>query len=78
MIDDFTAREVEAARYVIRGLSNAEIANKLFITEKTVKFHITAIYQKAGVTTRAQFIVKAFREEITEAEMAAFREFLAE
>jgi predicted ArsR family transcriptional regulator len=40
------------------GLSNKEIANKLFVTEKTVKFHLTNIYRKSQVKSRTQFVVK--------------------
>lgn len=43
---------------VIAGKSNKEIASELFVTEKTVKFHITSMYKRAGVSSRAQFIVK--------------------
>lgn len=50
-------RESEVAELVSKGLSNREVGNQLFITEKTVKFHLTNIYKKMGVTSRAQLIV---------------------
>ena len=50
-------REAEVAELVSKGLSNREVANKLFVTEKTVKFHLTNIYKKMNVKSRAQLIV---------------------
>ncbi|MFK8138193.1 MAG: LuxR C-terminal-related transcriptional regulator [Bdellovibrionales bacterium] len=50
-------REAEVAELVVKGLSNKEVANQLFVTEKTVKFHLTNIYKKMGVKSRAQLIV---------------------
>ena len=50
-------REAEVAELVTKGLSNKEVANRLFVTEKTVKFHLTNIYKKMNVKSRAQLIV---------------------
>ncbi len=50
-------RETEVAELVTQGLSNKEVANRLFVTEKTVKFHLTNIYKKMNVKSRAQLIV---------------------
>ncbi len=50
-------REAEVAELVSRGLSNKEVASQLFVTEKTVKFHLTNIYKKMNVKSRAQLIV---------------------
>ena len=50
-------RESEVAELVTQGLSNKEVANQLFVTEKTVKFHLTNIYKKMNVKSRAQLIV---------------------
>ena len=50
-------REAEVAELVSKGLSNKEVANRLFVTEKTVKFHLTNIYKKMNVKSRAQLIV---------------------
>ena len=49
--------ECEVAEFVSKGLSNKEVANQLFVTEKTVKFHLTNIYKKMNVKSRAQLIV---------------------
>jgi len=50
-------REFEVADLVSKGKSNKEAANALFVTEKTVKFHLTNIYKKMGVKSRSQLIV---------------------
>lgn len=50
-------REAEVADLVARGLSNKEIANQLFITETTVKLHLTNIYNKMFLKSRNQLIV---------------------
>ena len=47
-------REIEIMRTVSAGLSNKAIAQKLWVTEQTVKFHLTNIYRKIGVTNRTE------------------------
>lgn len=54
---NLTNREAEVAVLVSTGLSNKEIANSLFVTEKTIKFHLQNIYKKMNVKSRAQLIV---------------------
>lgn len=51
-------REIETAVLVTKGLSNREIANQLFVTEKTIKFHLTNIYKKMHIKSRAELIVR--------------------
>lgn len=51
-------REIEVVQEVVLGLTNKTIADRLFVSEKTVKFHLTNIYKKFGVTSRAQLMVK--------------------
>lgn len=50
-------RESEVAELVTQGLSNKEIAGRLFVTEKTIKFHLTNIYKKMQIKSRSQLIV---------------------
>lgn len=57
-----TARETEVLRYIVEGLSNKEIAKALFISEKTVKNHVTHILKKLDVDDRTQAAVFAVRE----------------
>ncbi len=47
-------RELEIMRAVSAGLSNKAIAQKLWVTEQTVKFHLTNIYRKIGVSNRTE------------------------
>lgn len=56
-----TEREVEVLRLVGRGASNREIAQALFISEKTAKNHLTHIFSKIGVTDRTQAALFAIR-----------------
>jgi LuxR family transcriptional regulator, positive regulator of biofilm formation len=52
-----THREAEVAMVISRGISNKDAAQKLFVTEKTVKFHLTNIYKKMKIKSRAQLVV---------------------
>lgn len=54
-------REKEVLELVIQGLSNKEIADRLFISGHTVKNHLTNIFQKLNVSDRAQAIAKVFQ-----------------
>ena len=47
-----------------QGLSNKEIGEKLFITEKTVKNHLTNIFQKLGVSDRTQALLFAIKHNM--------------
>jgi DNA-binding NarL/FixJ family response regulator len=51
---DLTRREVEILKLVAEGHSNAELAKKLWITEQTVKFHLSNIYRKLDVSNRTE------------------------
>jgi DNA-binding NarL/FixJ family response regulator len=59
-----TEREIEIIRTMALGLRNKEIANKLFISDKTVKTHINRIFKKLGVSSRANAILKAFENQV--------------
>jgi len=48
-----TAREVEVLRHVAQGLSDAQVAEQLVISPRTVNWHLTAIYSKLQVSSRA-------------------------
>ena len=53
-VHPLTRREREILTLVSEGLQNADIAQQLWITEQTVKFHLTNIYRKLGVSNRTQ------------------------
>ena len=55
---DLTEREEEIVEMILEGLSNPQIADKAFISENTVKKHLTNIYKKTGTTSRYDLIVK--------------------
>lgn len=61
---DLTDRETEILEQMSKGLSNKEIADKLFISEKTVKNHITNIFQKIDVSDRTQAVLFAIKHDI--------------
>jgi NarL family two-component system response regulator LiaR len=61
---DLSEREIEVLRLIADGLSNADIAERLVISEKTVKSHVSNILSKLHVVDRTQAAVLAWREGI--------------
>jgi DNA-binding NarL/FixJ family response regulator len=57
---ELSERELEVLRLLARGLSNAEIAGQLYLSDATVKSHVARILQKLGLRDRAQTIVYAY------------------
>lgn len=64
--DNLTQREVEVLRLVAEGNSNKEIAQRLFISEDTVKMHVRNILSKLGANDRTQAVTTALRRGIVQ------------
>ncbi len=64
--DGLTPRELEVLTLLARGLKNAEIASELFISERTVKFHVSSILAKLGAETRTEAVRVAARRGLVE------------
>ncbi|MHB9106399.1 MAG: LuxR C-terminal-related transcriptional regulator [Armatimonadota bacterium] len=58
---NLSGREVEVIKLLARGMRNQEIANQLFISEHTVKVHVTNIFDKLGVRDRVEAVCYAIR-----------------
>ena len=59
-----TAREVEVLQMMARGMSNAEIATELFVSETTIKTHVAHVLAKIGVRDRVQAVVYAYESGV--------------
>lgn len=63
-ISKLTQRELEILKMVSKGASNADIADKLFVKEVTIKTHLNNIYKKLNVENRVQAVLLAIETEI--------------
>ena len=65
-IASLTDREREVLTLIGEGLKNKEIADKLFISEWTVRHHITSIFSKLDVSDRVELILYAYKQGLAE------------
>jgi DNA-binding CsgD family transcriptional regulator len=68
-----TTRELDVARAIATGMSNAEIADKLVISEWTVKTHVASILRKLGLRDRTQVVVAAYESGLVRPDSRADR-----
>ena len=64
--DDLTPREAEVLKLIAAGMSNAEIAAALVVSDATVKTHINHVFAKTGARDRAQAVRYAYEHGLAE------------
>lgn len=64
--DDLTVREREVLALMVKGLSNAAIAEKLVVSPATVKYHISNIFSKLGVESRVEAVTLALQRHLVD------------
>ena len=65
--NELTDREDQVVELICQGLKNKEIAEKLFITETTVRHHLTSVFNKLEITSRLELVVYAFKNNLVKA-----------
>jgi DNA-binding CsgD family transcriptional regulator len=69
----FSPREVEILELVAKGDRSVDVAEALFLSKRTVDYHLTHIYEKLGVSNRVQAIIEASRLGLIHPDRASWR-----
>ena len=69
--NDLTSRELEVIEMIAQGMNNKDISNKLFISEATVRHHLSSIYSKLNVDDRLNLAIYAFQNGIAQSQSAS-------
>ena len=64
--DDLNEREREVLGLLVQGLSNKEIAERLFVSVATVKYHVRVLFSKLGANSRAEAVALAWQHNLIE------------
>ena len=70
VIETLTDREKQVVDLICKGMKNKSIAEKLFITETTVRHHLTSIFNKLDITSRLELVIYAFRHNLVKIQHA--------
>jgi DNA-binding NarL/FixJ family response regulator len=62
-VSDLTAKEIQIARLVVSGLSNKEVAAQLFLSPRTIDYHLRNVFTNLGLTSRTQLAHVPLGEE---------------
>jgi len=62
-----TDREMQVVDLICKGMKNRPIAEQLFITETTVRHHLTSVFNKLGITSRLELVIYAFKHNLVKA-----------
>jgi two-component system, NarL family, response regulator LiaR len=62
--DALTRRELEVLKWMVDGSSNAEIAERLFVSRSTVKYYVSSILSKLGASSRTEAVSMAIKQHL--------------
>jgi NarL family two-component system response regulator LiaR len=66
IVEELTEREKDVLREMVKGLNNPQIAEKLVVSRSTVKFHVSSILSKLGVSSRTEAVALALKNNLVE------------